>query len=414
MKHLSDNEFDKQFRDNLGDLSSTPSDLNWIGIEGNLDAAMPAKKDRRGWITLSAVLLLLLGSGITYVVADGGDTGNQARNVIANEGTTDKKARTLTQFSFALDIGKAEVPENTAQGNSDHASTSQGIVTTRTSVASEPHSDVSMHNQLASSHDSKSYSVEMMDRQSAGAINSESSESLQIRSLSDDGGGFLNSDHTIRTHKLTGVYVGMLGSIQKTTLSNPALDNWASRNNFAEDFTLGATYGLAMGYDFSSKFGIHAELQFNSTSSQALSFDDGSGPRQIADPDVLFKTSYTRIPVLFKYRTVHVNSLLNRPSAIQYLAGFSYGRLNWVNLPESIEDVHPDDFNMQEWGLIGGVEYVMHLHQHYSLALGIRGGIYGNLDQSPVLLAPSPTDAYASNIGITARLQFHLPKAEPK
>lgn len=427
MKHMSNKEFDNQFREKLGDLSSTPSELNWIGIEGNLDAAESGKK-RRWWL-LPAIAAFLIAGGSGYFLF----TAPQPSQAIAE---TQVRARAIAPQAFTIEIN-AEQGETSQLGiaqsqpsqNSPSLQQYSQVLQQRTNhysgltqkpaqeyngIASKAMGSTSGDlDKISATSESANIEAHLMTPTSMGEITQESSEAIQWMTT-NDGGGLLNADHSIKMHKLTGLYVGPSATLANTTTWSPALEDWATANVYLPKFSTGSTYGLALGYDFNSNFGIHTELQFNAIQNQEYKADPDGG-RRYAGPSnglVEFKASYTRIPVFFKYRKVSLNGITKRPSAIQYLLGFSYGRLNWVNLPDWAERVRPDQFNMHEWGIVGGAEYVFYLHQNYSLTLGLRGGYYGHISQFPVVMGPSPTDNQMLQVGVTARLQFHLPKAD--
>lgn len=169
-------------------------------------------------------------------------------------------------------------------------------------------------------------------------------------------------------------------------------------NNVNYDIDFGGNYGVALGYDFNSRWGIQTEWVINSAYRQNYAYN-WEGSRHLAD----IKLNYFQFPVLVKYHVAKEKSNLS------YLLGLRVARLKSAGLEVNTPSVRVVDvLNTNEVGAIVGLEYGYRLNRHYNFTLGARGSVGRAFNSWSEINEPGKPFNIA--LGLRAGLQYNFVK----
>ncbi len=166
--------------------------------------------------------------------------------------------------------------------------------------------------------------------------------------------------------KRKGLHIGGFYGYNNTWIVSQSFGQKDLRSsNVTYDVDFGGNYGVAVGYDFSNRWGIQAEWVINSTYRQNYTYR-WEGSRHIAD----IKLNYLQLPLLVKY---HVPK---EKSTISYVMGVRLARLKSAGLEVNTPSLRVVDLlNTNELGAIIGMDYEYHMNRNYFLTVGARGSV---------------------------------------
>lgn len=377
---MSDKDFDSVFKDRLGDLSSTPSELNWVGIESQL----PKRKARATffwWVPVAAVLVFLgIWSGTQWLKPSSSATlqplhtwdsqlqfapGTVAR-LLAAKSTADR----FNSLNYNPSLSSTTELPSTAASSSRVAK-----VSSTPAVNENAHADMSSMSSLS------------VDRLSTDRV-------MVINPV------FYDEDEQLKHYAVSGFRVGPIVQAQ--------LGQHAGGSLPVDHATLsmqpGIAYGMAFHYDFSPRWGIEVDALISSTEGTRVRFDHATQSPVMEQDVFAATTNYVRIPVLVKYRQPVANRTNGLPSIWNYQVGLQYGRMNWVNLDASADLFMPNQFNIHELGYVAGISRDWYLGKNYLFTLGARGSV------SHAISSTTTPSALTWQLGIHAQLNLLLPQ----
>ncbi|MCH8331127.1 MAG: PorT family protein [Bacteroidetes bacterium] len=196
---------------------------------------------------------------------------------------------------------------------------------------------------------------------------------------------------------IKGIHIGTVTGYNNTWIINQNTYGEFERG-YELDYnysTHGASYGIRVGYDFSTNFGLEAAWIFNS--------DKGQSYKGVIWGDHLRKTvrlSYTEIPVVVKYKLSRMMGYY--PSVTNLSFGLQYGYLKKAEI-SILEDMEQTDdydqtvnpierFKRHELSLVLGFEKDYYLTKQLFFSIGIRGSIGLNDINSPEWKIPAKLD----------------------
>jgi hypothetical protein len=159
---------------------------------------------------------------------------------------------------------------------------------------------------------------------------------------------------------------------------------WISKQNTYEAFGkyklaykigLGNAYGVAAGYDFSTRFGIQIEYIMQSEHGQ--DYEDIINRKPMKRSVVL---NYMQIPMIIKLKSSMMSGLTNKPIAVNYIAGLQYGMLKSASMELNGNNTDiKNRFLDYDFSAIFGIETDIFLTSRFFLSTGLRFE-YGLLD----------------------------------
>ncbi len=164
----------------------------------------------------------------------------------------------------------------------------------------------------------------------------------------------------------------------------------------------GNSYGVALGYNFSPKFGIQTEWSLNTSHGDRKEYTSTENITQ----NILVKNNYFNIPIMLRYRHRLNNKTKRNPIVMNHLVGFQYGYLKSSDI--FVDNVvFPSDelLNRSQLGFVLGLDYDFFFNQNTSFTFGARStfsrGI-NSLDQ----FVNSPSSSVNVLLGINASLRY--------
>lgn len=161
-------------------------------------------------------------------------------------------------------------------------------------------------------------------------------------------------------------------------------------------------YGLALGYDFSPRWGIVAEYVAHNRQTQPIERTDANG--NISQSTM--RLTYTAVPVLAKIRLIG-SRMTNKPSELNLLVGLQYARLQSAAI-NSDNAAYLNLLKTDHWGFAAGVEYDYYLNKHLSLTTGLRSSLQMPANGLFDLQLPSTTSTNNWSIGGKVGLGWHF------
>ncbi len=155
-------------------------------------------------------------------------------------------------------------------------------------------------------------------------------------------------------------------------LNDEVRENLSDQYQLDYEVSLGNSFGIGVGYQFTPSFGIEAEILSNRLSQRYTELTNLNA----MNPGDAY-ASYLYVPLSFKYQTRRLNSLNRRvPITLSVVMGTHYGKFQSVEIgsPRDIE-VAPDTedrFIQQELGVFTGVDYHFYVNPNTHLTFGAR------------------------------------------
>ena len=397
MTQLSNNDFDRVFRERLGDLSSTPSGLNWVNIETQLGTRKPASTMWKRW-SLVALLLLISGAGASgwWMYYQERVQSESLRHQMANptflDGHTGHTAGIISSSGQQnlSEAGLIAINEQDASASMANRTVrkTRSASATEISATTEP------------------YQYPVPDK----------AESIGLTALHTDGGGiephpwFYLPDGRINETALRGLRLGPVAQYGLIGHTGGQQEAIAREEGFSPVPSMGVSYGLALDYDFGARWGLELQWLVSSVEGQQYRFEPNSGFRSSPDGVSEFHTrlNYVRLPLAVKYRIPVAGNPAHAPRVWNLSAGLSYGRLNWVNLEESPATLQPRHFNTNELGVLAGISHDWYLGRNYLATLGLRSGWSNNISAMPALWNTN-THHGSYYVALQAKIQLLVP-----
>lgn len=161
-------------------------------------------------------------------------------------------------------------------------------------------------------------------------------------------------------------------------------------------------YGLALGYDFSPRWGIVAEYVAHNRQTQPIERTDANG----SISQSTMHLTYTAVPVLAKVRLLG-SRITNKPSELNLLAGLQYARLQSAAI-NSDNAAYLNLLKTDHWGFAAGIEYDYYLNKHLTLTTGLRTSLQMPGNGLFDLQLPSTTSTNNWSIGGKVGLGWHF------
>lgn len=161
-------------------------------------------------------------------------------------------------------------------------------------------------------------------------------------------------------------------------------------------------YGLALGYDFSPRWGIVAEYIAHNRQTQPIERTDANG----SISQSTMRLTYTAVPVLAKIRLLG-SRITNKPSELNLLVGLQYARLQSAAI-NSDNAAYLNLLKTDHWGFAAGVEYDYYLNKHLTLTTGLRTSLQMPANGLFDLQLPSTTSTNNWSIGGKVGLGWHF------
>lgn len=183
---------------------------------------------------------------------------------------------------------------------------------------------------------------------------------------------FYDTDRQLRPQAIAGLRIGPMAMAQLTGFTGKQVTQPFADKNYQPDLTTGAAYGLALHYDFNSRWGVTLEAIISSAEGQRF------GYRPVANtmvPEQLryqVSANYLRLPLMLKYRGEMLRNVSPNPVLWNLHAGMVYGRLNWVNLDDAGQLVMTRDINSHELGIALGASADWYIGKNYVWTVGAR------------------------------------------
>lgn len=201
-----------------------------------------------------------------------------------------------------------------------------------------------------------------------------------------------------------GFHIGAEGGInQSMVLIKKSTLEPIIGSNVHRKLNLGAYYAVSMGYDFTRKFGLEAELIFCSKQGQRYSeLLHGKIP-----VEGKIDLEYMSVPLLFKYKMTKMGGKSLNPRTLNLVAGLQYSRLKEATI--QINDLDLQDatepFNRDELGFVLGLEYDIFFSPNYFLTLGTRASISSDIHAFPYFV-PEASQTYNVLVGVNASFRY--------
>lgn len=175
--------------------------------------------------------------------------------------------------------------------------------------------------------------------------------------------------------KMKGFHVAPIYQINSKWISKQNTYEAFGKSRLAYKIGLGNAYGFAMGYDFSTQFGIQFEYIMQSEHGQ--NYEDVINKKNVKRNVIL---NYMQFPLLLKLKNSMMSGLTNKPFAVNYIAGLQYGVLKsaYLELNSNTSNIK-NRFQNHDFAAIFGIETDLFLTRRMFLSTGIRFE-YGLLD----------------------------------
>lgn len=427
MKPLTDRKLDKAFRDKLAGLEVVPDKLNWIGVEAGLDSVSYWRNRKILRVGALGLLALLMVSASGFYLWNT-SSNNTAESVRQYENSIfSSLIPSIEAKSFEIPVNDIKQPEIVRSRHENNSPDVDFIQAEQVSVIDNP--VIPNRNPLQldniwplseSDNTTNSYSlanlgIETLTQPSTDYATLNAVEPWQINLANEKNFEPLRDQYDIEWEKVnsgrvSGFHIGPTFIVQNTWLSHNMINTFSDRYHFKKELTINTAYGLNVGFDFNSKFGIQAEYLISSMEGQNYSKEANNDPRfGLPDDGTYVKLNYTRIPFTFKLKSSNLNKYAKIPSVVNYMVGLQYGRLNWVNIGASMPFVRPENFNTHEWGLVVGLEYDFYPGKNYSVSLGVRGTANTELSHFPMIFHDQYQTAHTFTLGLNARVNYIIP-----
>ncbi|MFK7903522.1 MAG: hypothetical protein AB8B69_00280, partial [Chitinophagales bacterium] len=207
-----------------------------------------------------------------------------------------------------------------------------------------------------------------------------------------------------------GFHIGSFASAHNNWILNPALKDYAfsQNSNLIHQLDFGHTYGLAMGYEFSDRWGVQVEWVVNSEQGQKFAKQGRNFAASNSKTNTDINLNYTYFPVLLKYRNQKMFSLTKQPLVINYIAGIQYGMLKSAEINIENPIVQEDLLQLSSWGFVWGLDYDFYLNKNYFLTFGARTSLSTSSDAKNKPVFPTTNTSNRLLIGLRASFNYHF------
>lgn len=205
-----------------------------------------------------------------------------------------------------------------------------------------------------------------------------------------------------------GFHIGVATSLNNTwVLNKKAKEEFKGRLGLDWDF--GYDYGLSLGYNFTTSFGVQLEWIINSRQGQqyertSRGFSNSRSLQQA--PEINLR--YTQFPILVKYRMQRMSRLTHQPFVISYLAGFQYGWLKSAEVNIDSPILQQDLLRKTSWGFVGGIDYELFLTKNIYTSLGIRSSLSTSSNSVNQISLPSRKTTNNFLLGVQAGIHYRI------
>lgn len=377
---MSDKDFDHVFKDQLGNLSSTPSELNWIGIESQLPQSTTGQKRNIWWVAV--LLLLLIGTMATFWIGSATKEAGSLQSLNVHTHQLEFDALTVSRL-LAHSAPQPALPKQTYIAEAPH----EGV------VSSYPYRDQQITSRPTGSMPPTAVQEDLARLRLAG-IDQLPHDALMVLNPV-----FYNEQEKLQRHAVSGFRVGPIVQAQISQHSGGSLP--------IDQATLfpqaGVAYGMAFHYDFNERWGLELDAMISSAEGIQLRFDQAAFSPNREQQQFTATSNYLRFPLLIKYRQPVAKQQHSNPSVWNYQLGLQYGRVNWVNLDNAANLFMPEQFNTHELGYLAGISRDWYLGKNYLFTMGARGGVSHGL-------TPGTAQPITWQLGLHAQLNLLLPR----
>lgn len=198
-----------------------------------------------------------------------------------------------------------------------------------------------------------------------------------------------------------GLVVGPLVGAHYTAMTKKSNEG-INTSKLEQEATFGTTYGLNIGYVINHRWSVGMEWIYNS--------DEGQKFNEIIKSQNVEKyidLNYMKIPVYFKYTHRFVTRYDKSPITLNFVGGVHYSKLKSVNtfIDGQIAPVKVN-YNEQEWGMLGGIEFDIFPTNRLYFTLGSRMTFNADLKQFPRLRGRDGSDPFSIQSGVYAKINY--------
>ncbi len=202
-----------------------------------------------------------------------------------------------------------------------------------------------------------------------------------------------------------GLHVGATAAVNNTWILNNNSNTSNDLKNVGYVMDYGTHSGVRLGYDFGKKYGVEVNYLLNAHHNQKFSY---IVDQQLKESRVSLK--YIHVPVLFKYKWQQMSPLTRKPMVLNYVFGLQYSRLQSLNSNVDENIVPLSSLNhVNDLGIVVGLDYDMHLTNHYFFSFGARS-TYSSDAQALAGLLNGGTSDKTNNftVGLTGALNYRF------
>lgn len=194
-----------------------------------------------------------------------------------------------------------------------------------------------------------------------------------------------------------GFHAGIFLSIHNNWLTNKNDVKENSNNSIKYKLDFGKSFGLNIGYDFSTRWGVQTEFAYNE---QGQRYVETTQRNQTLNKEL--DLIYLRIPVLAKYKINFINNYNSKPIIVNFIFGpqmnFLLNKRTTINEKNQAFNA---SHNQTELGLYGGIDFDLFMTKNFYMTFGSRLGFS----------TAAKKDAQKSfQIGFTTQFNFKKPK----
>lgn len=134
----------------------------------------------------------------------------------------------------------------------------------------------------------------------------------------------------------------------------------------------GGSFGVDLGYDFGGSFGIQTGVKY-AINSKVVGINNSDG-----NP-VEYKSEMNsvHVPLLFRYKFTKLTQKYSKPLSLNLLAGADYSFI--------------DRKGLHQLGFVVGTEYDIFTQADLMFTIGLRGGVYNNLNRNQIVIPETLT-----------------------
>lgn len=192
-----------------------------------------------------------------------------------------------------------------------------------------------------------------------------------------------------------GFHAGILMSIHNNWLTGKDKNKETPNNTIKHKLDFGKSFGVNLGYDYTSRWGIQTEIAYNE---QGQKYTEQTEKGKISKE---LDLAYLRIPLMLKYKINFINNYNTKPVIVNFLLGpqvnFLLSKKTLVNDKKQSFDAN---YNRGEFGLYGGVDFDLFMTKNFYVTFGSRIGF------ATALKKDSPK---SFQIGFTTQFNFKNP-----